>query len=469
LFNGVTGWTDFSEQDDWANPVAGWTARFAQANTNANRLHRQEIIHARSLSGKVMLVDNVVDGFNGVYGGIISWDVPGALTGDIEVLMLMRGWTNNQHGLGYMEDLAPSGGLYTPSLAHGVHVNAFNSNPRLRNWQKPRASGSWGAGAFTDAGAPAAISSEKRYFMRVRLTATDRYRAKIWDADLAEPGAWQHDNTEAALVDQSGGFLGLLLSNWVSTASDPILIEYASVSNNPGTTPAPMPASLALMGGNFGSVDMATATVGAGGFVQSRIAGTAATMVMEARGGSKHGTVLRVTGAVSLPRGVAIWEPAGQLFNGDVLALIEIGVNSWAVGAGVAYPRGPNGSGLHDLAQTSFTMLRDQSNAMGWMGQKSHNTGSDFPLRVNVTGVTINAGERWWCRHRRTMHQIQCRVWKEGTAEPGTWQVDTTAQRVHDVVGTPAMGWDMTISAGSMYLEHLAWTDDPTANPVSPV
>lgn len=477
-FNGLTGWTDFSEQDDWANPAADWTERFAAINTNTtHRLQRLEIIHGRSIGGKMLLIDNHMDGFNGDYRGIVTWDIPGSLpAADIEILVLMRAWTNNQHGLGISDDDAPDGGtgLYTPPLMQGMSYTAWNSNPRLRDFRKSAGSNSWGANTFTDAGAGAAITSNKRYFLRFRRTATKRWRAKIWDADLSEPGAWQHDaNPDALFEDASGGFIGIMLANWVGSASDPILVEYVSVSTNPDTTPAPMPASLVLTGGHFGAVDMTTAAVDAAGFVMRRLTTNVPVATMEARPGSKHGTVLKIAGsAAGNSGGVVTWEPGRNLFNGDVLALMEIAASgpvTTEMGAGVMFPRVPNGSGIYDLGHKSFATLRDSANAVAWMGSKETSTQAGWSLFVNVAGVTIGAGDRWWVRHRRTMHQIQCRFWKEGDAEPSTWQVDSTGQRQRDVVGTPAFGVAFSAANGTCYLEHLAWTDDPTENPVNPI
>lgn len=472
-FNGATGWTDFSEQDDWANPVADWTPRYAAVNTHATTLQRHEIIHGRSISGKMLLIDNHMDGFNGEYRGVVTWDVPGLLAaGDVELLILMRGWSNNQHGLGLSAGDAPSGGLYTPPVMQGIHVGSWNSNPRLRDYQKAAAANSWGANTFTDAGAGAAITSNKRYFIRFRRTSTKRWRAKIWDADLAEPSSWQHDaNPDASFVDAFAAHPGLMLANWVgATSTDPFLVEYFSVSTNPDSQPAPMPVSLSLTGGWYGSVDFATATIANGtGFQLRRMVNSDTSIALEARVGSKHGTVLKITAPAASRRGFVTWDPAKNLYNGDVLALVECASTTTVLGAGVSYPRVANGSGFYDMAHHSYAALRDFANAAAWMGTKASGTNTDFGLLQNVTPVAIATTEKWWLRHRRTMHAIQCRWWKDGTAEPGAWNVDLTSRRDIDVVGTPGIAFDFGSAAGSVYVEHLAWTDDYTANPVDPI
>lgn len=463
-FSGSTGFTNFSENLVPDVVPADWTSRMAAIDPGAGVELFRKVLKASAVGGRLFVVDTVSDGFSGSYKGVETWDIPGVIGTTWEVVMLLRSGT---HAIGpaYSQADAPSGGLYTPPGQAGVQVTAMLTNAQLRSLKKDPGGTGFGAGALTNTAL--VFANRVRTYMRVRRDA-NRYRAKIWAVGSAEPGAYQYDSTEGLFSSVETGYLGFLVSNYTGQTSHVIAVEYLSVSNNPAVTPAPLPISDAVTGGNFGAVDFTTATVDATHFVHYPLtAASTVALSLVARGGSKQGTVLKVDCPAGSHRGFINWNPAGFCADGDVLSLIEVG--GTLCGPGVGYPRPIQGA-VYSLAQRSYSMIRHASDRIDWGRVKSKNTEDGWPIALN-TGVNtgaINPGERWWVRQRKDGNTIRVRAWKEGTAEPAGWYIDSNAQLEFDVIGIPGLGFD-TGGVATFYVEHLAWTDDPTANPINPV
>lgn len=466
VFNGTTGWTDFSEIDA-ANldaAPAGWTKRLAFDNHAAGMEFVTKVVKGRGIGGRLFVIDTNADGFAGTFRGMITWDTPGVLPATCEVLVLMNGQSTTGHGPGQTENVAPSGGFYTPPYMVAISTKAIATNARLQAAKKDAASNAYGLGAFVDT----ALAIGGRYYIRMRRDGT-RLRAKVWAAGGAEPGAYQLDTTEALFSAVATGFPGIGLIQYTNDGSNQMLrIEYLSVSTNPAVSPAPLPTGGdAATGGNFGVVDLPTAAISGAGFVHYPLAGVANfAAAIEARGGSKHGTVLRVTGAAGNVRGFLAWAPAGLVCEGDVLALVEVG--GLIAGAGLVYPSAAN-AGIYDRAFRSVAFVREPLDRTEW-GREKNGQDASWPAGLTAALGAVVVGEKWWIRHRRSKNVVQIRAWKDGVAEPGAWAIDNNAagNNDYDVTGYPVFGYDFN-AAGSVYLEHLAWTDDPTANPVNPV
>lgn len=463
-FDGETGFTDFSEQPTVDVAPADWTSRIAKKDTSATVELTVRVLRASSIGGQMLVIDTESDGFNGSFKGVITWDIPGVIGTSWEALMVLRAATTGSHGPAYSSNDAPSGGLYTPAKQAGVGVSPVTA-ANLRDFKKDAAAGDFGAG--TNTGTGLALTNLTRHYLRVRRDG-NRYRARVWALGTSEPGTWVHDATEGLFSSTDTGLIGLMLVGYTGQASHTIQLEYLSISNNPGSVSAPLPADEAKTGGNFGAVDMTTAAVSGAGFVHYPLtASSTVALSMVARGGSKHGTVLKVDCPSGSHRGFVNWVPGGYCADGDVLALIEVGGSK--CGPGVAYAKAVNG-GIYNRAHRSHSLILHASDRVDWCRTKTRNDEDAWPAGLN-TGVNTGAiapAEKWWVRQRKTGAQIQMRAWKDGTSEPGTWYVDNSAQLEYDVVGLPSIGYD-TGGAATFYVEHLAWTDDPSANPVNPV
>jgi hypothetical protein len=460
----MTGFTNFSEQLVLDAEPTGWTKRWSDIDPSASVEAVVRVVKAASLGEKVLLIDTNSDGFSGSFKGVVSWDVA-QIGPDYEILALMRGHQTNGYGLATMGPEAPSGSplKYTAPYSVGASSTAQLTNATLRATHKTVDTTSYGVGASANSGV--ALPDMGRYFMRVRRNGK-RIRAKLWLVGVAEPAGWMLDSTEVTFLATGAGFAGLHHVGFTGHVQGRIICEYLSISGNPEVTGAPLPAVTDLMGGNYGQVNMAVATLAADQFVHYPVAGALAP-VFEARPGALHGRALKFLWAAGTVRGFVNWVPAGMFIDGDVLSLVE--VNGVLCGPGRAWPKLPTGA-VYDFAYRDFALMRHASDRLDWCAVKSKNSEVGWPARGN-TGVTtgvVAPAERWWIRHRKTGRNCKIRAWKFGVAEPGTWNLDVTAagNDEWDVVGLPSFGYEMS-AAATIYLEHLAWTDDIVNHPIS--
>lgn len=104
----------------------------------------------------------------------------------------------------------------------------------------------------------------------------------------------------------------------------------------------------------------------------------------------------------------------------------------------VTHPTQPTGGSLYSGALLRYTdadnhyIVRLRKNYTGDATvaqlslQKQVATVNTTLVTYDLTGVTIPVDEKWWIRARIDGTSIKARTWKDGTSEPGSWQIDTT-------------------------------------------
>jgi hypothetical protein len=302
-----------------------------------------------------------------------------------------------------------------------------------------------------------------RLWSRVRRDGT-RFRAKFWAVGTAEPVSWELDFMDG-LATAPVGWPGVILFNHVGTYSS-VALEYFAISTDPDTKPLALPVDDSAILPNTGVVDMATADLSAGGFVHYPLdnAGSV-TAVMEDRGGSLHGRVLKLSAAATTRRGFVDWAPAGRMLDGHVLALVEVG--GTMCGPGMALHRDVV-SDVYTNSVRNHALLRQLNERVDVCAVKPRTSpDATWPTWWNGATGTVNVGERWWVRFAKFGDYVSARAWKFGDAEPGAWAVNAGGNGQFEVAGIPGLGYEFAVT-GDIYLEHLAWTDDPTNAPVNP-
>lgn len=457
-FDGVTGFTDFSDEAPQVNglPLL-WTPTLHSVDARAGAELDYPVIRAKSLSGYMLVPSTNTDGFAGSFSGMLRWDALGSAMGDYEVLILMRA-SVYLTGPSVFSDTPPDPGpLYVPSAGAALgHTHLTNG--RTYVYSKTPGAASWGSTNFDDIEASAGGEHERRW-LRVRRDGK-RYRAKVWVAGTAEPGAWEMDR-DNVLTENPTGFLGIIIADFVRTQAAPA-VEYFAVTTAPDATPLVLPDDVAV-DPNTGVVDMSAATVGENGFVHYPLI-SGATPTIEARAGSLHGNVLKVV-ATGNPNGVLAWAPAGRLFDGALLALIEV-ANCEYCGPGFIYPRTPVGP-FYTNSWRCFGMLSPTWNELNFCGDVDLAASNMWSYRHTTSGVTQNAGERWWVRYEKIGQFVHMRAWKYGAPEPTTWQKNINGMGNYETIGWPGIGYGLG-NGQAIYVEHLAWTDDIAGAPIQP-
>lgn len=156
---------------------------------------------------------------------------------------------------------------------------------------------------------------------------------------------------------------------------------------------------------------------------------TDGTVTVEADAGATGGQVLRVDlPSGDAPRGVS-WDAVedGNHDDVEVVAKFKLpgGGNTEQLASVIARANGSTGS--HTFYRAAVAVLLGRAELAKLVSGSYSLLGSE--------SNTLNSGDWWWARLRCNGTTIRARFWKDGTSEPGTWDVDVTDS------GVSGTGW----------------------------
>lgn len=176
--------TDFTGESVGASPPTGWTAR-------GDATAGWEVLTGPYAGYNTATFSNQYD--------FLTWDTVGSVTGDVEIVALMR----------FTNDSFPGG------VAVHVQSGSVGGYPALFTFSGD-APAVWLVSAGSDSNIDADVGTyavDTDYWIRLQRTGTT-VRARFWADGAGEPGTWQSSGTDAT---HGSGYVGLFARNWPGT------------------------------------------------------------------------------------------------------------------------------------------------------------------------------------------------------------------------------------------------------------
>ena len=176
--------TDFTGESVGASPPTGWTAR-------GDATAGWEVLTGPYAGYNTATFSNQYD--------FLTWDTVGSVTGDVEIVALMR----------FTNDSFPGG------VAVHVQSGSVGGYPALFTFSGD-APAVWLVSAGSDSDIDSDVGTyavDTDYWIRLQRTGTT-VRARFWADGAGEPGTWQSSGTDAT---HGSGYVGLFVRNWPGT------------------------------------------------------------------------------------------------------------------------------------------------------------------------------------------------------------------------------------------------------------
>lgn len=148
------------------------------------------------------------------------------------------------------------------------------------------------------------------------------------------------------------------------------------------------------------------------------------------------GQVLRLDSPSSDGHKMASWDDVedGNHADVEIVAKIKLpGSGNNEQIAGIA-GRAAGTASTTDWYRAAHVVLTDTSELA------KHVSGSYTQLGSEAN--TLTAGDWWWLRLRMNGTTIRAKFWKDGTSEPGSWEVDTTDSSLSAAGWVGVFAWD---------------------------
>lgn len=154
---------------------------------------------------------------------------------------------------------------------------------------------------------------------------------------------------------------------------------------------------------------------------------------VETDGDSPSGQSLQMADRADIYNGVVLWSDVTDFADGEVLALVTIPENLGTIGVTARNSAGfPMTCITARLANFGGSFFVEAHRASG-VAKGSNIDSTQIGTSVALSGAAV--GEEWWIRFNFNGSSIKVRAWEDGSAEPGTWQIDETAASATTAAG----------------------------------
>jgi len=294
------------------------------------------------------------------------------------------------------------------------------------------------------------ISDKTWYRMRVRIVEFPSYvniRAKVWADGDAEPGSWQIDYDDTAMLQPGAGKVGIALGleaykmqvDWFSVAYGGATAKLPDELPTTTTTTSSTTSHTTTTTGHEYVTDFNRYPIGQQPSDWTELyGGTVSVLTMGDSGqiGSANKAVEIYHKETSITPSINCWTAVPDIQNADVLAKIMLKAGTSHPGR-IVFRADASGNGYSvRLAPVTSKIYVDR-----------YVSGSANPLEDNPGGSGVDADEWFWLRAKITTMKtpydavrIRGKAWLAGTAETADWDFDAVVRQSPLVTGSGKVG-----------------------------